>query len=359
VGRDRIIERERRWAVPAAVAAIAPLVLYIVSIFIVQRAHLVGGSSEAAQLASLDEHSGTVLVSSIVRAIGFLVLTFPVLYLFRATQARSPRVATAMIGFVFLGPVLFAAQGVVQAIGASQASSNFVKLAPEQTRTYADFSKQVKQDPTSIQKVTIYTDANSLEVQQTDDSFYQVTTYPDKAGSGLPGKLDGVNIDNDTDSDTGTGPPDAEAIHVTEDNQTITVSQSLLIPAVFGLIALLIYLSLQAMRVGLLTRASGSLGIALGASMILILPIAVLGLLVWMGYVGLTFVGKVPGGKPPAWDAGKAIPWPRPGDPASAPPGGGEAIEAPATEVNGDRQTGEASDPDATGPQKRKRKRRP
>ena len=99
MGRERIIERERRWAVPAGVVALAPLVLYIASIIIVQRAHLVGGSSEADQLASLDEHSATVLVSSIVRGIGFLLLPIPILYLFRAAQARNPRVQAAMVGF--------------------------------------------------------------------------------------------------------------------------------------------------------------------------------------------------------------------------------------------------------------------
>ena len=61
MGRERIIERERRWAVPAAVAALFALVFYIASFIIDQSANLSTGASEAAQLRSLDAHSGTVL----------------------------------------------------------------------------------------------------------------------------------------------------------------------------------------------------------------------------------------------------------------------------------------------------------
>jgi hypothetical protein len=353
VGRDRIIERERRWAVPAAIAALAPLVLYIISILIVQQAHLAGGSSDAEQLTSLHDHSGAVIFSSVLRGIGFLLLPIPILYLFRAAQARSPRVQGVMVAFVFIGPILFGGQGILQAVGASHASADFVKLPPEQTRTYAEYQKQLKSAPTQIDKVTIYTDANSLEVQRTDGTFYEVRKYPDKAEADLPGTLDDASIDNETDSDTGTGPPDAEAVHVTDGDGALTASKSLLFPAVIGLIAMMIYVPLQALRTGLLTRFAGSMGIALGASMILILPIAVLAMLAWAGYVGLVFVGKVPGGRPPAWAAAEAIPWPRPGEQPSA-PRGGSAIEGEATEVNGNGASTQATG----GLQKRKRKRR-
>ena len=95
----------------------------------------------------------------------------------------------------------------------------------------------------------------------------------------------------------------------------------------------MVYVPLQALRWACVTRFLGSLGMALGASMILILPIAVLAMLAWTGFLGLTFVGRVPGGRPPAWDAGKAIPWPRPGDQVIA-DSNGDAIEGDATEVD-------------------------
>src|SRR5215211_6522856 len=146
------MKRERRWAVPAAVVALAPLVLYVASIVIVQRAGLAGGSSEAEQITSLHDHEGAVLFSSVVRGIGFFLLPIPMLYLFLATKARNPRVQAAMVGFVFVGPILFGAQGIVQAIGAGQAASDFVKLPPEPDRTYSEVQRQLDNSPTQIEK---------------------------------------------------------------------------------------------------------------------------------------------------------------------------------------------------------------
>ena len=100
--------------------------------------------------------------------------------------------------------------------------------------------------------------------------------------------------------------------------------------------------------------AAGGIGHGMAAP-ILILPIAILAMLAWVGFLGLTFVGRVPGGRPPAWGAGKAIPWPRPGDQVIA-DSNGDAIEGDATEVDAD-ASGDPG-PKASSPQKRKRKNR-
>lgn len=377
MGAQRIIERERRWAAPAAVVAVLTFALYLASFIIDRTASLYTGASDARQLISLHDHAGTVLVASVVRAAAFLLLPIPFLYLFRAAQARNPRVQAAMVGFVFIGPVLFAAQGVIQAAGAGQAAKDFagylgddkVQQAldrghpPEPTRTYAEFQRQVKGDPGSIDKVTIYTgqEQPALEVQR-GESFYTVSAFgkqdPAKVVSDLPGELDGVrpSIDHETDSDPAAQPGDALASHTTDSASAIQVSQAVLFPAVLGLVVMMIYVPLQAQRVGLLTRFFGSFGMALGASMILILPVALLGALVWVGYLGLLFVGRVPGGRPPAWDAGEAIPWPRPGEEGPAAAGGGEGpIEGKATEAGANQPSRPSSGP---APEKRKRKRR-
>jgi hypothetical protein len=359
VERERILERERRWAVPAGLLALAPLVLYIVSIIIVQGAHISGGNSEAAQLASLHDHSGTVLVSAIVRGIGFLLLPLPILYLFLAAKARNPRVQAAMVGFVFLGPILFGIQGVVQAVGAGQAADHFVQLRSEHfegTQKYPFFRQQLNKHATQIEKVTIYTSPKSLEVEQTDGAFYSVHQYPADEST-ITSDLEAANVDHETNSDTGARPPDALATKTTDDNGVLQASQGLLLPAVLGLIVMMVYIPLQSLRAGLLTRFLGSLGIALGASMILILPIAVIAMLAWTGFLGLVFVGRVPGGRPPAWDAGEAVPLQRPGE---APAGrrGGEPIEGEATEVDADRQQSGDSEQSTAERPKRKRKRR-
>ena len=119
---------------------------------------------------------------------------------------------------------------------------------------------------------------------------------------------------------------------------------------------MMVYVPLQAMRTGLLRRGAGSLAMALGASMILILPIAIPAMLAWVGFVGLLFVGKVPGGQPRAWAAGEAVPIPRPGE-APPPESGGDAIEGDATEVQPDAEGGKTPKRSAAPRQKRKRKR--
>jgi hypothetical protein len=112
---------------------------------------------------------------------------------------------------------------------------------------------------------------------------------------------------------------------------------------------------LQALRAGLLSRFFGTLGMALGVSLV-ILPQAQILIAMWFGYLALLFVGRVPGGRPPAWDAGEAIPWPRPGEDESAAPGPApDEIEGDATEVQGADDAAPRAEPSSA---KRKRKRR-
>jgi hypothetical protein len=364
LGRERVIERERRWARPAAIAAFLALALYLGSFVIEQTADLYTGDSEAAQLRSLHDKAGTIVLASIVRAAGFLSLPFAILYLFRAAQARNPRVHGAMLGFVFIGPVLFAGQGVLQAAGASQAASDFVEQAPsEGSRSVAEFRSELKRNPRRIEEVTVYTEANQLEVQRTDDIFYSVD-YPDKAERGLDRSLAQAHVDQETDADSGATAGtserpggDALATHLTDNAGTLQVARALLFPAVLGLVVMMVYVPLQALRAGLLTRFLGSLGMALGASMILILPVALLATVAWTAYLGFLFLGRVPGGRPPAWEAGVAIPWPRQGEEEARPPRpSGEAVEGKATEVGEGSGGGPA--PRAGQPRSRRQKRK-
>jgi hypothetical protein len=363
VGAQQIIERERRWATPAATAAVLTFALYVASFVVDRTASLYTGASDALQLQSLHDHAGTILLASVIRAAAFLALPIPLLYLFRAAQARNPRIQSTMVAFIFIGPILFAAQGVVQAVGAGQAASDFVGLPTEQKQTYAQFQAELNRDPSSIEKVTIYTVHNQLEVQRNNNTFYEVIDFgksdPQKTVSDLPGKLESASpsVAHDTDTDTEAQAGDARATHTTDNSSTLQVSQALLFPAVLGLVVMMIYVPLQAQRVGLLSRFFGSFGMALGASMILILPVALLGVLVWVGYLGLLFAGRAPGGRPPAWEAGEAVPWLRPGEGDSSAAAGGEgAIEGEASEVGGGEP---ATDSEGQGaPAKRKRKRR-
>ena len=283
MSKAQIIERERRWAGPASAAAAAAVVLYLVSIFIEQGAGLQSDGPESEQLRSFHEHAGALLASTIVRGFGFALMSLPLLYLFRAAQARSDRVRPEMVGFCFLGPALLAVQGVVAWIASQNVADEFIGRA---------------------------------------------------VAGGHAARIAKDLIDNDA---------------------TRQVASALLIPAVLGMAVALVYIPLQAVRTGLLSRFWGTLGMALGASMFLIFPIALLAILLWLIYLALLFQGRAPGGVPPAWPAGEAIPLEVPGEkaPAASAAGGdgppaGEDPEAPdAAGSNARRQ-----------PAKRKRKRR-
>ncbi|HLJ04554.1 MAG TPA: hypothetical protein VKT31_14000 [Solirubrobacteraceae bacterium] len=66
--------------------------------------------------------------------------------------------------------------------------------------------------------------------------------------------------------------------------------------------------ALQAMRVGLLTRFTGYLGMISGA--VVIVPTLIVAEAYWLLALAVLFAGRWPAGEPPAWSTGEAVPWP-------------------------------------------------
>jgi hypothetical protein len=100
------------------------------------------------------------------------------------------------------------------------------------------------------------------------------------------------------------------------DTPVLDVANALGLAGVLALGFWLVKGSLDAMRVGLLTRFMGVMGIALGPALILGFGLLVLPL--WLIALGVLFLGRWPGGTPPAWVTGHAVPW---GGGVDAPPG--------------------------------------
>jgi hypothetical protein len=288
MNRRDILEREQRWQRWAAITAISAGPLLIASTVVRRAAAVPFDGVITEQFRIYHDASGTLLISSILASIGILMTVGPLLYLFKAAQARSDRVNIAMIGFVFIGPVLLAIQGLVGWAAQTNVASDFVAQS--------------------------------------------------SSGGDIYNLLDDL-INNSTLSQ---------------------FSASLAIPAGIGFVVATVYVPLWAMRTGLLTRATATLGMALGVST-LILPPGLLGLVIWFGWVGFVFIDRVPKGKPPAWAAGEAIPWPKPGEqptPAMAGAGtNGDVVDGDATEAfsGSDPQDHSARRERA---RKRKRKRR-
>ena len=76
-----------------------------------------------------------------------------------------------------------------------------------------------------------------------------------------------------------------------------------------------VLIALNAMRVGLLTRFMGVLGMITGALQILPIggPLPVVQAF-WLIMLSVLFLGRWPNGQPPAWASGKAEPWPSSAD---------------------------------------------
>lgn len=125
-----------------------------------------------------------------------------------------------------------------------------------------------------------------------------------------------------------------------------------------ALIVVMIYVPLQAMRVGLLTRFFASVGMALGAATVLLPSLTPLPLTIWFSWLGFVILDRVPRGRPPAWDAGVAIPWPSGGGAPAAQPEPEQVVEGDATEVFGNGSGPKDQTARRERARKRKRKRR-
>lgn len=263
MNRRQILDREANGQKLAGYAAIAALPAFIGAQIILNSSGVQIGGLATEQVRSFDSHSNAVVISGIVTALQFALLIFPLLYLFRAAQARSPRVNPAMLGFVFIGPLLFAVQSVVFAISKASLASDFVTQA--------------------VAGGDIY---NLLEDLSADSTISQVGQY-------------------------------------------------LVLPAILGLVVAMVYIPLQAYRVGLLTRFFGTLGMALGVSQILIAPqLSQTAMMIWFAWLGFLILDRTPRGRPPAWEAGEAVPWPRPGEePAATTETDDSVVEGDATEA--------------------------
>jgi hypothetical protein len=143
----------------------------------------------------------------------------------------------------------------------------------------------------------------------------------------------------------------AAAADVSTDSLLLTANLiSTLAP--LAIAAGLLLVSLNAMRVGLLTRFLGILGMIVAALAVILQFVFAFALTFWLLSLGLLFLNLVPGGAPPAWSTGKAEAWPSQREIAEARRGARATPQAePAPE---DPPTGRAH----PSSKKRKRKRR-
>lgn len=315
--KQGVIERERRWAPLVALASLLAVVFLIAAYGVSPTS----GKGAAEALRSVDAHTSSVVLSGLLRAAGYALLVIPLVYLFRAARSRSERVRSGLIGLVIVAPLFLTVSTGLTGFAEKEAAQQFVAGEAQSTVStkQADEAKEKCEEDRKEEGAKEFAEENEARKgetplvacrrQETEDdeaknALGEASLIPFITGFGIAGSL--------------------------------------------GLVVAFFYTNLWAMRTGLLSRFWGSLGMAAGVTFLLG-PLFIIGL-VWLAYFALLAIGKLPGGRPPAWPAGEAVPWPTPGEKAAA-------------ELEGEPESagseGEAAGPGAEEPgEKRKRKQR-
>lgn len=300
MGKDEI-ERERRNGRIAGIIGLVGVAIFVGVGATGLASDFQSADGFAASLEAFAPEKSDVLILLTAQAIGIILFIPAMLTLFSAVRNRSQSVRPGLIGLCIAGPLFFAGSLVASYFAIDAAASVFSEPAAAAGRAVSAVADAV-QDP-------------------------------------------GVSLDID----------DA-AQDVYLDQSSADVASGLRFAGQLGLTFVMVYTSLYAMRTGLMTRFWGTLGMALGAGVLLIGPPALLGFFL---AISLMVAGFWPSGRTPAWDAGVAMPWPKPGEETPAEPTRGEEparpedFEGSATEVEP-----ESTERPARRDNKRKRKRK-
>jgi len=263
---------------PVALGTFAAIGLLVASMIVVSG---IGGGGEAEVLREVERHPSDITVSGALQALSLALLTLPLVYLFRAARARSDRVWGQLIGLIVAAPLFLAAGALLNSVATNEAADEFAvgKVSADITRQEA---------------------VGECRSDRADDGKQFREDFG--AGAGAIDDCATEKVEDDAATNAATEAPSRSF--------AVWIGLGGSIGFAFGLA----YSALWAMRVGLLTRFWGSLGVALGIAALL--PLIQFSIL-WFLYFAFLVAGWVPGGRPPAWAAGEAIPWPTPGEKAA------------------------------------------
>lgn len=275
--KEDVLAWESRWSLPTGLLTFVAVVILIVSAVVIAD---VNGTGEAEVLVAAYENASSVTISSALQAIGFLILIAPLYFLFRAAVSRAGgKMKSQLVGVIVIAPIFFAISGVLNGIATNEAADTFHQGEAKSTLSVAkgaeecrneerekgakEFAEKHASGPSPLKAC----EAEEQEESKAKNALSEASLRDPATGFGLAGRI--------------------------------------------GLAVALVYSCLWAMRVGLLSRFWGSLGMGLGVAALLLL---VQFCLIFFIYFGLLLIGKLPGGRPPAWAAGEAVPWPTPGE---------------------------------------------
>jgi hypothetical protein len=138
-----VAEEERR-APAAGVAALVGAVAVFAG-FVLLRSAL-GGGTNFEGLEDAHAESSKIWLAGVATALGYFVLTGPLLLLFRAAQARSENVRNQFVGLVVMGPILLGLSGIGLAAGTQDAADSYIDGRAESTLTPAEAREECAED---------------------------------------------------------------------------------------------------------------------------------------------------------------------------------------------------------------------
>lgn len=340
--KAEILERERRWALPAGILSVLGVVLIAIS-YVYSGSQVPSGDGVAEFLGNVDANRGGLVFANLLQAVGYVMLLGPLVYMFRAAEARTERVKAGLIGLIIVAPIFLGGAAITNAVSNLHAATEFKEKSAAPVE--ACINEKNADNGSSALGATESQDTSKTGDNATGDT---ATTDAGETGSSDSSDESSEEIATDCANDTATD--------FQQDAPTQGITVGLGLAGALGFTISIVYIALWSMRVGLLSRFWGSLGIALGAVSILFPQFTLL----FFIYLGLVITGLLPGGRPPAWEEGEAVPWLPPGSPDDD--GNGDVIEGTAEPVDGDPAEGEAPDfpagDDAPQIERRKRKRR-
>jgi hypothetical protein len=361
--KEELLAFQARWLRRAGFAGIAGALIVAAGI-VLQRVglDLPSGDSDADQLVFEHAHSSRLIYSSIVQGIGFCLFAIPLGFLFRSAAGRAARMQRAFLPVVLLGPLAFGIGLAISSVGSTIAASDFVDQEPAKVQQAREQAVKARAATPATKGGTATTAKPKGETTSTASTTTgtESTATPTTAPAATPKTPDQAAHDAREDL----------ADHLNTHTTVLIVGGIISTLGVLALVFGMIYTNLWCMRVGLLTRFWGALGMAFGLFLVIPLFPPIPGLVLWFAVTGLMLAGLWPRPLPPAWAAGEAIPWQSSGQDLGPPPaerrqggtveGSGREVSEPALPEDGG-GNGEPSQPpygETQGQRRKKRKRR-
>ena len=141
---SEVLSRERLWSARVGIASVVGGILALVGFVLLQSS--LGGDANFESLEEAHKNSSTVWLAGIATCIGYLLLTVPLFFLFRAAQVRSPRVKNQMVGLVILGPLLLGISAPLISGGTQEAANQYLDGKAKLTLSPAEAKKECAED---------------------------------------------------------------------------------------------------------------------------------------------------------------------------------------------------------------------